>query len=63
MPSSAHKVLMYRAAIIVSFDLILIRQLPEEATEARNKDFRRYRQHLPENAAGKLQFKTFSTIF
>lgn len=45
MPSSIHKVLMHGAAIIESFGLIPIGQLSEEAAEARNKDFRRYRQH------------------
>lgn len=45
MPSSVHKVLMHGAAIIESFGLIPIGQLSEEAAEARNKDFRRYRQH------------------
>jgi hypothetical protein len=45
MPSSVHKVLVHGAAIIESFGLIPIGQLSEEAAEARNKDFRRYRQH------------------
>lgn len=45
MPSSVHKVLMHGAAIIESFGLIPIGQLSEEAAEARNKKFRRYRQH------------------
>lgn len=45
MPSSVHKVLMHGAAIIESFSLLPIGQLSEEAAEARNKDFRRYRQH------------------
>lgn len=45
IPSSVHKVLMHGAAIIESFGLIPIGQLSEEAAEARNKDFRRYRQH------------------
>ncbi|KAL4711296.1 hypothetical protein ACJJTC_019137 [Scirpophaga incertulas] len=38
MPSSVHKVLMHGAAWSIG-------QLSEEAAEARNKDFRRYRQH------------------
>lgn len=45
MPASIHKVLVHGAAIIDNFGLIPIGQLSEEAAEARNKDFRRYRQH------------------
>lgn len=43
MPSSLHKILAHGAAIIDNFNLIPIGKLSEEASESRNKDFRRYR--------------------
>lgn len=52
MPSSVNKVLMHGAAIIESFGLTLIGQLPI-AAEARNKDFRKYCQHHPRKGSRK----------
>lgn len=46
MPSSIHKILMHGAAIFAEFGTIPIGSLSEEASEARNKDFRRYRHDL-----------------
>lgn len=45
MPASVHKVLAHGAAIIEHFGVVPIGNLSEEAAEARNKDFRRYRAH------------------
>lgn len=45
MPASVHKVLAHGAAIIEHSGLVPIGKLSEEAAEARNKDFRRYRAH------------------
>lgn len=44
MPSSVHKVLIHGADVVKS-SLLPIGQLSEEASEARNKDFRNFRQH------------------
>lgn len=44
MPWSVHRVLMHGAATI-KHNILPIGQLTEEASEARNKDFRRYREH------------------
>lgn len=45
MPASVHKILAHGKDIIENFGLIPIGKLSEEASESRNKDFRRYRQH------------------
>lgn len=45
MPSSVHKLLMHGADIIKHFGVIPIGKLSEEAAEARNKDFRKYREN------------------
>ncbi|KAG6462459.1 hypothetical protein O3G_MSEX013270 [Manduca sexta] len=45
MPSSVHKLLMHGADIIKHFGAIPIGKLSEEAAEARNKDFRHYREN------------------
>lgn len=45
MPSSVHKLLIHGADIIEHFGLLPIGKLSEEASEARNKDFRNYREH------------------
>lgn len=45
MPASVHKVLAHGAAIIENLGIVPIGKLSEEAAEARNKDFRRYREH------------------
>lgn len=45
MPASVHKVLAHGAAIIENLGVVPIGKLSEEAAEARNKDFRRYREH------------------
>lgn len=44
MPSSVHKLLKHGASIIQYFGLIAIGKLSEEAAEARNKDFRKFRE-------------------
>lgn len=44
MPSSVHKLLMHGANIIEHFGLLPIGKLSEEASEARNKDFRKFRE-------------------
>lgn len=44
MPSSMHKILIHGADIIEHFGLMPIGNLSEEAAEARNKDFRFYRE-------------------
>lgn len=43
MPASVHKLLIHGEEIISNFT-ILIGQLSEEASEARNKEFRKYRE-------------------
>lgn len=43
MPSTVHKILMHGAEII-STSLLPVRMLGEEASEARNKDYKRYRK-------------------
>lgn len=45
MPSSVHKLLFHGAEIIKHFNIIPIGQLSEEASEARNKDFKKIREH------------------
>ncbi|XP_026326750.1 uncharacterized protein LOC113235304 [Hyposmocoma kahamanoa] len=45
MPSSVHKLLMHGADIIEYFGMLPIGNLSEEASEARNKDFRKYREN------------------
>lgn len=44
MPSSLHKLLVHGTDIIQHFGAIPIGKLSEEAAEARNKDFRKYRE-------------------
>lgn len=44
MPSSVHKILLHGADVIKN-NIMAIGKLTEEASEARNKDFRRYREH------------------
>lgn len=44
MPSSVHKLLVHGSDIIKNFGVIPIGKLSEEAAEARNKDFRKYRE-------------------
>lgn len=44
MPASVHKVLLHGGEVVRHF-LIPIGQLSEDAQEARNKDFRSYREH------------------
>lgn len=44
MPWSVHRVLLHGAETI-RHNIVPIGQLTEEAAEARNKDFRRYREH------------------
>lgn len=44
MPWSVHRILMHGAQTI-RYNILPIGQLTEEAAEARNKDFRRYREH------------------
>lgn len=43
MPSSVHKILMHGAKVIKRFYLPIV-QFTEEAAEARNKDFNRFRK-------------------
>lgn len=45
MPSSVHKLLIHGAEIVKHFGLMPIGKLSEEAAEARNKDFKRIREH------------------
>ena len=45
MPSSVHKLLVHGTDIIKHFGLLPIGKLSEEASEARNKDFRKYREN------------------
>lgn len=45
MPPSVHKILIHGAEIISFFNMIPIGKLSEEASEARNKDFRNIREH------------------
>lgn len=45
MPSSLHKVLIHGESVIRHFAILPIGQLSEDAQEARNKDYRRYRLH------------------
>lgn len=44
MPSSVHKILIHGAEVIEHFGLMPIGKLSEEASEARNKEFRKYRE-------------------
>lgn len=44
MPSSVHKLLVHGSDIIKHFGAIPIGELSEDAAEARNKDFRKYRE-------------------
>lgn len=44
MPASVHKILVHGKDIIGNLGLIPIGKLSEEASESRNKDFRRYRE-------------------
>lgn len=57
MPASVHKVLAHGAAIIENLGIVPIGKLSEEAAEARNKDFRRYRALTRENSVGRLQIQ------
>lgn len=43
MPSSVHKILIHGAKIIEHFAVLPIGQLSEDAQEARNKDYKKYR--------------------
>lgn len=45
MPSTVHKLLIHGADIIASNAIVPIGSLSEEASEARNKDFRMFREH------------------
>lgn len=45
MPSSVHKVLIHGAKIIEHYAVLPIGQLSEDAQEARNKDYKKYRLH------------------
>lgn len=45
MPSSVHKLLLHGAEIIRHFNITPIGKLSEEASEARNKDFKKIREH------------------
>lgn len=45
MSSTVHTVLLHGAEIIASNSIVPIGNLSEEASEARNKDFRRFREH------------------
>lgn len=45
MPSTVHKVLLHGAEIILRNAVVPIGSLSGEASETRNKDFRRYREH------------------
>lgn len=45
MPATVHKLLIHGADIIASNAIIPIGGLSEEASESRNKDFRRFREH------------------
>lgn len=56
MPTSIHKVLVHGADIIKNFG-----QLPEEAVESRNKDFRRYCEHHSRKY-NRLLMRTLCTI-
>jgi len=44
MPPSIHKILMH-GSLVIQYALVPIGQLSEEAQEARNKDYIRYREH------------------
>lgn len=45
MSSTVHKLLIYGADIIEKNNIVPIGTLSEEASESRNKDFRRFREH------------------
>lgn len=45
MPTTVHKLLIHGAEIIKHNSIVPIGCLSEEASEARNKDFRRFREH------------------
>lgn len=45
MPSSVHKLLLHGAEVIKHFNIMPIGKLSEEASEARNKDFKKIREH------------------
>ena len=45
MSSTVHKLLIHGADIIEKNDIVPIGTLLEEASESRNKDFRRFREH------------------
>lgn len=45
MPSTVHKLLIHGADIIERNDIVPIGILSEEASESRNKDFRKFREH------------------
>lgn len=45
MSSTVHKVLLHGSDIINQNKIVPIGKLSEEASEARNKDFRRFREH------------------
>lgn len=44
MPSSVHKLLLHGAEVIEHFNIMPIGKLSEEASEARNKDFKKIRE-------------------
>jgi hypothetical protein len=45
MPASVHKILVHGKDIIANFGVLPIGTLTEEASESRNKDFRKYREN------------------
>lgn len=53
MPSSVHILLIHGAAICQHFSFIPIGTLSEEASEARNKEFRNFREHFSRKTSRK----------
>lgn len=58
MPPTLHKYFVHGPEII-SYVLMPIGHLTEEAQEARNKDFKKYESIIQENAVGQSQIGTF----
>ena len=62
MPVTVHKILIH-GAFVISNALLPIGQLSEEAQEARNKDFKRYREIHTRKLPASKQMKIFCIFF
>uniref|UniRef100_A0A8D8U0M9 Uncharacterized protein n=1 Tax=Cacopsylla melanoneura TaxID=428564 RepID=A0A8D8U0M9_9HEMI len=61
MPPTLHRYLIHGLQIIAAVTLP-IGQLSEEAQEAKNKDFKRFRDTIPAKIIARIQWKTSFTI-